>query len=100
MPEQTVSFTVPNDGRFSSGFISSSGSVDIQYTSYCPTCGSGEDGSAYIGFTITPTSFLFSTGWQAISNDLLYTDILLGALVVLFLVYILRSRPRSPAMPR
>ncbi len=100
MPEQTISFTVPNDGRFTSGLGAASGSVEVRYTSYCSSCDSGRDGSVNIRFSIAPNSFLFSTGWQTMSNYLLYTDILLGALVVLFLVYILQSRQKGPAMPR
>ena len=101
MPQQTVSFTVPNDGRFTSLgiFGGGRGGVWVRYTSYCPSCGSGRDGSRTMGFNVFANSFLLSTGWQAISNYLLYTDILLAALAVLFLIYILRSRQKGPAMP-
>lgn len=100
MPEQTVSFTAPNDGRFPSSVFGSTGTVQFGYTSYCPSCGEGRSRLLTISFTIAPNSFLVSTGWQSMSNYLLYTDIILGTLVVLFLVYIIWSRPKGSMMPR
>jgi len=98
MPEQTVSFTVPSDGRFPSSV--SGGTVQFGYTSYCPSCDQGRSRLMTISFTIAPNSFLVSTGWQSMSNDILYTDIILAAMAVLFLFYIIWSRPKGAMMPR
>ena len=100
MQEQTVSFTAPNDGRFPSSVFGTTGTVQFGYTSYCPSCDSGRFRLMTITFSIAPNSFLVSTGWQSMSNYLLYTDIILATLVVLFLVYIIWSRPKGSMMPR
>ncbi len=98
MPEQSVPFTVPSDGRFPSSVFGSSGTVEFRYTSYCPSCGpNGRDRQTSASFGITPNSFLVSTGWTNISNYLLFTDILLATIAVLILVYIIWSRPKGIA---
>ncbi len=100
MPEKTVSFTVPSNGRFPSSLFGSGGSVLFKYTSFCTSActQNGRYESTYTQFSMFPNSFLISTGWTDISNYLLFTDILLATLAVLFLVYILWSRPKG--MPR
>ncbi len=101
MPEQSVSFNVPTDGRFTASIFGSSIGIEIHYTAYCTGCAPGEYRTASLfGVSIIPNAFLISTGWQATSSYILYADILLGALVVLFVIYIFRSRQRSPAIPR
>ncbi len=99
MQEKTVSFTVPSDGRFPSSVFGSSGSVVFRYTSYCPSgcTPNGRYESTTTSFTIAPNSFLVSTGWTNISNYLLFTDILLATLAVLFIIYIIWSRPKGIA---
>lgn len=98
MTEQSVSFTVPSDGRFPSALFGSAGSVVFRYTSYCPGCGqNGEYQQTSASFTVVPNSFLISTGWTGISNYLLFSDILLATIAVLILVYIIWSRPKGIA---
>lgn len=98
MPDQTVPFTVPGDGRFPSSLFGSAGSVLFKYTSYCPSCGArGEYQQTSTSFGVVPNSFLVSTGWTSISNYLLFADVLLATLAVLFLVYIIWARPKGMA---
>lgn len=101
MPEQIVPFTVPSDGRFpASAFGGSSGEVLVHFTEYCSACGSGRYSSDAFGFIIVPNTLFLSTGWQAISNYLLYADVLLAALAVIFIIHMIWSRQKSPALPR
>lgn len=98
LPEQGVTFNVPSDGRFPSSVFGSTGSILIRYTSYCPSCGTGGDyRETSTSFSVVPNSFLISTGWTSMSNYLLFADILLATLAVLFLVHILWSRPKGIA---